>query len=316
MFASTYTPTTAQHDLQATNHREGLANGPLFGPSAPSGAWRGFQLMAEYGSDDEFDRYWDPDPEESSEVEEELLEDPATAVPFEGPVKQLIHAPVARESEVTVAETEAEAEVAAPAEAVAPRNSWAAKLKTKNFKFGFLFKLKAKKADDKPRDSSATAVVPRLGEDARQEGSRRAFRLEDVKKAVSRLPQDPSGNVNLGTCTPQEVQLVVGLGVDKTPGLEKQYRAITGARFYNLTNSSFSSQSSTTNPKIVARFICDRLGDACRSPKGTIDACTAAIAGLPGNIREGVRVFGEGADRFNLALGITTNFADQLAPRA
>ncbi|KAJ3115428.1 hypothetical protein HDU96_000664 [Phlyctochytrium bullatum] len=185
MFASTQIP-TAQEGT-AANHHSGLANGPLFGPSAPSGAWRGFTLMAEYGSDDEFDRYWDPDPEESSEVEDGLMEDPATPGPFEGPVKAVLSAPAPRESAVTVAESEFEAEVAAPrpAEAVAPTNSRA--IKTKPFKFGFAFKLKAKKAADKPRDSSATAVESRPGEEARQEKPGRAFRMEDVKKVVLRV---------------------------------------------------------------------------------------------------------------------------------
>ncbi|KAJ3115429.1 hypothetical protein HDU96_000665 [Phlyctochytrium bullatum] len=72
MFTLTCTP-TAQEGT-ATNHREGLANSPLYGPSPPSGAWLGFTLMAEYGSDDKFDQYWDPDPEESSEAEEELFD--------------------------------------------------------------------------------------------------------------------------------------------------------------------------------------------------------------------------------------------------
>ncbi|KAJ3104654.1 hypothetical protein HDU96_008853 [Phlyctochytrium bullatum] len=115
---------------------------------------------------------------------------------------------------------------------------------------------------------------------------------------------------NLGSCSPDDAKITVGLGADPAGERAQEVRAITSGR------GVFAGQQSALNTAIVGNFICDRLGDQCRADAAVVSACRTAV----GNLKRGgknlgaaaLQEVGQAADDFNKALGITTNFAADL----
>ncbi|KAJ3117631.1 hypothetical protein HDU96_006061 [Phlyctochytrium bullatum] len=157
-----------------------IASGPF---SGPLGAWRTFQLMAKYDSEDEFEDYWWPDPVEADdEVEDDHQVTPAeTSVQAERPVKAMPHTPASRDNLApTVAATEVEAEETASTE-IAATNRDGKPSKTKKFRITFNFKTKA---FTEPRASTASTIGP--GEDKKPKKIKRGLKREDIKSLIAK----------------------------------------------------------------------------------------------------------------------------------
>ncbi|KAJ3081380.1 hypothetical protein HK102_002391 [Quaeritorhiza haematococci] len=126
---------------------------------------------------------------------------------------------------------------------------------------------------------------------------------------------------NLGSCNAAAAQLRVGLGVDAEGERAQEIRFVPGGF---QQDPIFGGQSSALNPAIVANFICDRLGDQCQAAAGTVTACRTAQqqvvgAGLKGGRNKSqveAAALGKLADDFNQAIGIQTNFENELGAGA
>lgn len=102
-----------------------------------------------------------------------------------------------------------------------------------------------------------------------------------------------ASGLDLGSCKNPTVEF--GPGFEGRKLRENSFKPVDKTEF---------AQASALNGQIVFNAICNILGDKCKAPTATVDACKSGATAA--EAQQG----GAKADTFNAALGFTTNFAN------